>query len=142
MGKYSFGSVRIGYSLLKSHLHYNLHVVDSLRCRCGYPREDPHNFFFNCPIYAPARRFLLESVNLTDLDIHAILYGDFTQELTANNIQLNAIHHFMRDTKRFNYGCPNKRQPRDYPRTTKPKPLVGFVLRVVKVHDLPVSVVW
>ena len=79
-------------------LHYNLHIVDSPSYQCGYPRE-PSAVFFNCSIYAPFRQLLLESIHLTDLDIRAMLYGDFIQELTANEIQLNAIHQFMGDTK-------------------------------------------
>jgi hypothetical protein len=95
--------MRIGCSLLKSHLHYNLHVVDSPRCQCGYPREDPKHYFFNCPLYALSRQLLWESVNLSNIDINEILYGDSTQDITTNENQLNAIHQYMRDTKRFVY---------------------------------------
>ena len=53
-------------SLLSGHL-YDLHVVDSPACQCGFDFEDINHLFFNCPLFGAERTELL--TNLLTLGI-------------------------------------------------------------------------
>ena len=53
-------------SLLSGHL-YELYVLDSLACQCGFDFEDINHFFFNCPSFGADKMELL--TNLLTLGI-------------------------------------------------------------------------
>ena len=98
--------MRLGCSLLKGHLHYNLHVEDDPSCRCGNEIEDPYHFFFVCPLYDNQRRMLLESLSHSIPDVaprlSILLRGDPRSTNTINEHIFNFVHVYFKDTKRFN----------------------------------------
>ena len=44
--------IRMGCSLLNSHLSKILHVIEDPSCKCGFNIESPRHYFLECPIYA------------------------------------------------------------------------------------------
>ena len=94
--------LRMGCSLLKSHLFNNLHVVDDEMCRCGHVAETTHHFFMECPQYALERQYLIRTVSrLTDYSVCNLLFGDPNLTLEENKIIFDAVHQYLRDTERF-----------------------------------------
>ena len=53
--------LRMKCNLLSGHL-YDLHVVDSPACQCGFDFEDINHFFFNCPLFGAERTELLTNL--------------------------------------------------------------------------------
>ena len=53
--------LRMKCSLLSGHL-YDLHVVDSPACPCGFDFEAINHFFFNCPLFGAERTELLKNL--------------------------------------------------------------------------------
>ena len=51
--------LRMKCSLLSGHL-YDLHVVDSPACQCGFDFVDITHFFFNCLLFRAERTELLK----------------------------------------------------------------------------------
>ena len=94
--------LRMGCSLLKSHLFNNLHVVDDEMCRFGHLTETTCHFFMECPQYNLKRQSLVRSVTrLTDMSVCNLLFGDQNLTLEENKIIFDAVHHYIRDTERF-----------------------------------------
>ena len=56
--------LREGCSCLNLHLFFNLHVTESLACKCGSSNENLHHFFMECPLYYDLRTSLFYNVSL------------------------------------------------------------------------------
>jgi hypothetical protein len=95
--------LRINNSPLNDHLCNHLHVIDSPLCPCGSgQKETPKHFFFECMLYVQQRRSLL--TNLLPLVINNVdylLFGVPGSDHLDNIHIFKAVHHFIRDTKRF-----------------------------------------
>ena len=94
--------LRLGCSKLKSHLTYNLHVLDDPYCTCGFGVEDPIHFFFTCPHYSVQRTLRNNTVApITLFTLHNLLYGDNNLSLDENKVIFDAVHRFLEETQRF-----------------------------------------
>ena len=95
--------LRMKCSLLSGHL-YDLHVVDSPACQCGFDFEDINHFFFNCPLFGAERTELLTNLltlGITDVNLSLLLIGcdDYDEELNKNVFKF--VHHFIDSTGRL-----------------------------------------
>ena len=92
-------------SLLSGHL-YDLHVVDSPACQCGFDFEDIYHFFFNCPLFGAERTELLTNLltlGITNVKMSLLLIGcdDYDEELNKNVHVFKFVHHFIHSTGRL-----------------------------------------
>ena len=95
--------LRMKCSLLSGHL-YDLHVVDSPACQCGFDFEDINHFFFNCPLFGAERTELLTNLltlGITNVNLSLLLIGcdDYDEELNKNVFKF--VHHFIDSTGRL-----------------------------------------
>ena len=78
----------MGCSRLSFHLHYNIHVVDNRKCKCGIDVGSIEHYYFSSPLYIRNRQKMLNEIyQLTGLLVNEItkdilLYGD--KRLTFN----------------------------------------------------------
>ena len=94
--------IRIGCSKLNSHLCYNLHVIPSPQCPCGFENEDPLHYFFICPQHVQQRVQLFNTVShITDLNLSTLLFGSTELSMQQNKIIFDAVHNFIVNTGRF-----------------------------------------
>ena len=94
--------MRLGCSMLKYHLHFNLHVEDSPMCSCGSVNEDPPHFIFDCPRYVEQRRILLTELSeLEPLNAELLLYGNSDLSIGQNIRIALAMQTFIKTTHRF-----------------------------------------
>ena len=89
--------LRMKCSLLSGHL-YDLHVVDSPACQCGFDFEDINHFFFNCPLFGFERTELLTYL-LTLGITNVIGCDDYDEELNKNVSKF--VHNFIDSTGRL-----------------------------------------
>ena len=88
--------------MLKSHLYSNLHVIDNPNCSCGHPNETPAHFFLYCPNYIAIRELMINVINqITDVNIHNILYGDSNVSLELNKRIFDSVHRYILNSNRF-----------------------------------------
>jgi hypothetical protein len=93
---------RMGCSKLNAHLCFNLHVIPSPSCLCGYENEDSMHFYLHCPIFTVPRTKMIRTITpLTPFSLDTILYGDPNLELRDNKIVFSAVHSFILETNRF-----------------------------------------
>jgi hypothetical protein len=101
--------LRMCCSLLNSHLHKNIHVIDSSSCACGNKNEDADHFLLNCPLFTAPREKLFKS--LLDLGILkrgeclnslVLLFGDQTLSPDINEKIFECVHSYLKETGRFN----------------------------------------
>ena len=97
--------LRLGCSKLKAHLHFNLHVEDDPSCRCGHTSEDAYHYFCICPLYDRQRVEMLESISRqlpsASPRLSLLLRGDERLSEEENILIFKQVHHFMKNTKRF-----------------------------------------
>ena len=94
--------LRIGCSMLKSDLCFNLHVTDDPSCACGFQTENALHFFLNCNRYLEIRRGLITAItSITACSLTHILYGDPEISYLDNKAVFEAVHTYLRDSKRF-----------------------------------------
>ena len=94
--------IRMGCSLLNSHISILMHLTDNPSCSCGLVVESPKHFFIDCPLYAGPRLELSEKINeLTDFNINIILFGDKNLTLEQNKSIFKSVHRYMNATRRF-----------------------------------------
>ena len=77
---------------------YDLHVVDSPACQCGFDFEDINHFFFNWPLFGAERTELLTNLltlGITNVNLPLLLVGcdDNGEELNDNMFKF--VHHFI-----------------------------------------------
>jgi hypothetical protein len=95
--------LRINNSPLKAHLCINLNVIDNPLCPCGNGQnETSKHFFFECPLFDQQRRDLKSNLlPLVINNVEHLLFGVPGSD-HMDNIQLfEAVHQYIRDTKRF-----------------------------------------
>ena len=94
--------MRIGCSKLNSDLCYNLHVINNPTCQCGALSENTHHCFFECPNYQTQRDPLFQSLSdLNDIELNTLLFGNAELSLVQNQTIFEAVHKFIKTTKRF-----------------------------------------
>ena len=94
--------IRMQCSCLNEHL-FNMYIVDSPRCVCGYATENSEHFLMHCPLFNTQRTTMLTNIQrLTDnVDIHTLLHGDNDISEEFNKEVFSSVHRFIIDTKRF-----------------------------------------
>ena len=95
--------LRMKCSLLNGHL-YDLLVLDSPTCQCGFDFEDFNHFFFNSPLFGAERTELLTNLLtlvITNVNRSLLLIGcdDYDEELNKNIFKF--VHHFIDSTGRL-----------------------------------------
>ena len=96
--------IRMGCSKLNSHLCYNLHVLPSPYCSCGYEVEDPTHYFFFCSLFDMQRQNMIESllrINNIDISLNTLLWGDANLSRQCNEEIFSTVHLFITETARF-----------------------------------------
>ena len=93
--------LRLNCSNLKGHL-YNLKVIDSPECQCGYENEDSFHYFFICNVYQrPRADFHNSIINHASFTLRNVLFGDENLPYNENVDIINATMKFIKDSKRF-----------------------------------------
>ena len=93
--------LRLNCSNLNAHL-YGLHVVDAPTCACSHKFEDTAHFFLDCPLYCTERLRLRNIViRYTEFKLETLLFGDGNIDYECNVSIVQAVHEFIRDSKRF-----------------------------------------
>ena len=93
--------LRMNCSVLNSHL-FNINVIDSARCACGYECEDTVHYFISCPLYNGPRAVLHNTVsNLTPFALRTLLFGSENLTFNENKIIYDATLLYVNQTKRF-----------------------------------------
>lgn len=87
-------------------LNYDLckrNILNSPQCSCG-KQEDTYHFFFVCKNYSIARNTLFDCLfmlELVNIDLNLLLYGDVNLPLHINNKIFAAVHKFIDESCRF-----------------------------------------
>ena len=81
------------------------------QCSCG-KQEDTYHFFLVCKNYSIARNTLFDCLfmlELVNIDLNLLLYGDVNLPLHINNKIFAAVHKFIDESCRFSslvfYNC-------------------------------------
>ena len=94
--------MRIGCSLLRKDLYYNLHVVDDPYCTCGALLEDAKHFFLHCPRYNDLRVSLRDEIQrYMPITVKNLLFGNKVYSLEVNKKVFSAVHSYIMASKRF-----------------------------------------
>jgi hypothetical protein len=96
--------MRMGCSLLKYDLFYNIHVIPSPVCSCGLDDETIEHFFLQCPIYADLRVNLLEAFHsrgIENINMDILLNGSSDLSNEENKIIFSSIYSYMNESRRF-----------------------------------------
>ena len=95
--------LRMQCSKLNAHL-FELHVIDSPECICGFELEDSYHYLLLCPLYNAARHKMFNTIgNKTgfyNLDVDVMLFG-LPNEVDSNKHIFSAVHTFIKDTGRL-----------------------------------------
>ena len=93
--------MRMTCSALKADL-FDMHIIDDPSCGCGAIREDSAHYFFNCPSYNHLRNKLHESIlKHASFNLKTLMYGNDTLTLAQNFNIFEAVHTFIKHSKRF-----------------------------------------
>ena len=94
--------IRMKCSALKGHL-YNMHIINSPKCACGYKTEDEFHFFFQCSLYSRQRNVLINSLNQLNvpIELNTLLNGVNEKSHMENVIILNNVFNYVGETNRF-----------------------------------------
>ena len=93
--------LRLNCSSLKSHL-FNLNIIDSQTCACGYNKENSIHFFLICPLYNGPRVTLHDNVvGIAAFTPKTLLYGSKELSFESNSKIIKATLTFIHQTKRF-----------------------------------------
>jgi hypothetical protein len=95
--------LRIGCSSLNADLCNNLHVIETSSCLCGDVSETALHYFLHCPLYDTQRAIMLDTIGaVAPINLRTILHGISNQIDDINKRIVEAVHTFLRDSKRFN----------------------------------------
>ena len=93
--------LRMNCSVLNSHL-FNINVIDSARCACGYECEDTVHYFISCPLYNGPRAVLHNIVShITPFALRTLLFGCENLNHNDNKIIYEATILYVKQTRRF-----------------------------------------
>ena len=93
--------LRHNNSLLNYDL-FRFNLRDNPCCSCGFACENSFHYFLECPIYIQQRHHLfviLQIYGVIDLDV--ILYGNENLSVEQNIDIFDAVHDYIRLSKRF-----------------------------------------
>jgi hypothetical protein len=99
--------LRMGCSLLNYDLHYNIHVIDSPSCACGYQFETINHLIFDCPLYIRIRNKLFENIvqqtniQKENVSIDMLLHGDRNFDFETNCKVYKLFQTFLQESERF-----------------------------------------
>ena len=94
--------LRIGCSKLNFDLHYNLKVVDSPFCPCGFKFESAEHFFLECQRYLDIRHKLFNVIaTYCQVTIDVILFGNSDLSINQNYDIFDAVHSYILESERF-----------------------------------------
>jgi hypothetical protein len=97
--------MRILNSPLKAHLHDNLHVIESSLCPCGTGvPETTRHYFYECELFDIQRQTLFANLlpyTITPRNYRHLLFGIPKVDHPINIHIFDAVHQYIRDTKRF-----------------------------------------
>ena len=87
-----------------SPLHYDLYrknIIESPRCSCG-DTESAFHYFLKCPLYVDQRINLVSQISsFCNPSLHIILSGNPSLDLLSNETIVDAVHNYIKHTKRF-----------------------------------------
>ena len=70
-------------------------------CKCG-SLENIEHYFLTCPLYSQERHILFTKLSfLSSITVDILIYGDDTLSLATNINIVDAVHGFIKSTKRF-----------------------------------------
>ena len=88
-----------------SSLNYDLHsknMSDSPMCACGL-LENAKHYLLHCTIYTRQREVMIQSISrLSVVTLSILLKGDDRLTMRQNCCIFDAVHEFIRASKRFN----------------------------------------
>ena len=92
--------LRTGCSSLNHDLFVK-HITDSPLCFCG-ETENTEHYFLSCPLYQNQRIDLNIAISrYTQVTLQVILFGSSTLPLNANKAIFEAVHKYIKESKRF-----------------------------------------
>ena len=92
--------LRTGCSSLNHDLFVK-HITDSPLCFCG-DTENTEHYFLSCPLYQNQRIDLNIAISrYTQVTMQVILFGSSTLPLHANKAIFEAVHKYIKESKRF-----------------------------------------
>ena len=97
--------LRLGCSLLKYHLVYNLHVEEDPHCVCGTV-ETVHHFFFECVRFRRQREELIKQLSeltITHPTLDILLCGKTDLPFDVNINIVKTVHEFIDSSNRFTH---------------------------------------
>ena len=93
--------LRNNCSNLKNDL-YNNHISNTDRCDYCNSTENAEHYFFQCNKYTDQRYNLFSATrNFHPLNTNKLLFGDNNLSLEQNIVIVEAVHQYIRSTKRF-----------------------------------------
>jgi len=93
--------LRLNCSNLKGHL-YDLKIIESPECQCGYGFEDSFHYLFVCPLYNGPRAILHNTVtNFASFTLRTVLFGRDSLNQHENTEIIKSTLKFISDSKRF-----------------------------------------
>jgi hypothetical protein len=95
--------MRISNSPLKADLCNTLHVIASPLCHCGTGDvEDVKHFFFKCQLFEEERAVMVDDLlPFVINNVDYLLFGVPNTDHLDNIHVFNAVHKYIRNTKRF-----------------------------------------
>jgi hypothetical protein len=97
--------MRMGCSILNSHLHHYLHVIESPACSCPMNvEENADHYLLVCPLYNIQRLTMIENIAALDIDIidsELLLFGSPTLSIPTNQSIFKIVHQYITDTARL-----------------------------------------
>lgn len=94
--------LRLGCSGLNHDLCYNLRVISTPTCKCGFPNENAEHYLLHCPAYRIEREIMIATIqNLMEISLDHILFGNPHMSLTVNREMFQAVHQYIHVTRRF-----------------------------------------
>jgi hypothetical protein len=99
--------LRMGCSLLNYDLHFNIHVVNSPSCACGYQFETIKHLIFDCPLYIRIQHKLFENImqqtNIKKEHVNTdmLLHGDHNLDFDTNQKIYKLFQIFLLESERF-----------------------------------------
>ena len=92
--------LRTGCSSLNHDLFFK-HITDSPLCRCG-EIENTEHYFMSCRLYHNQRVDLTNIISrYTPVTLQIVLYGSNMLPLNINNAIFEAVHKYIKESKRF-----------------------------------------
>jgi len=81
-----------------------MHIINDPNCSCGHITEDAEHYFLGCPLYHRQRIPLL--ITFYRMRIHptvdVMLYGSEQLDDKENELIIQSVFDYIKDSKRFN----------------------------------------